>query len=478
MMKNLILLTVILLTTIPCRGAKVEMKPDGIMLLNGKPQFVYGTYRDPSDDWKDFSGIKKAGFNLVHDYYFENARGYKKGADGWIKDAREYLALAKKHQVGVFMGIPRELIRKMELDEIRKLIEAVKEEDALWFWYLYDEPSHSKRNKWNDKYTVDQILKNVYQLIKSVDPDHPVIIVDSYRYIREYPEAVQHCDVIGSDRYAVPYSSTYIAEDIENIKNTFPKKAVWGVPAAATLRPYAQNHVRKKYSDQYYVPANIYNNAKNNTGAKEINSQFHACVSGGAYGVIWYWLPSYMVKIDRDTPAAWDAIGRLGRLVEELTPVLLSEEPFIKKPEVSYDTWGLTLRNEYLFKNSLTSTQIKNIPGVRYWQRMYQKELYMGFTVDYTSTRKIVVKLPFKLKKLVQYPGGKTVLEVVDGKLKLNHKALPVQIWQVKKDMTEIAFVMEELDSVVWKFEKEENLSDAKTAGSDTIVFDEAKNEE
>ena len=305
-----------------------------------------------------------------------------------------------------------------------------------------------------------------------------MLIVDSYRYIRKYPDAVKHCDIIGSDRYAVPYSTTYIAEDIENIRKAFPEKTVWGIPAAATLRPYAQQHVRKKYSDLYHVPANVYNNAKNNTGEKEIYSQFHASVSAGAYGVVWYWLPKYMTKIDQDIPEAWNTLRKLGGLVRELTPVLLSEDPLIEKPEVTYDTWGLTLRNEYLFRNALTREQINNIPGVRYWQRMYRNELYMGFTVDYTSTRKIVVRLPFKLKRLVQYPGEKTVMEMAGGKLKLNHKALGVQIWQVKKDMTEIAFVMEELDSVVWKFEKDGDISQNRNATSSSVVFDEAGNEE
>ena len=453
-MEKILILIFLILVVKSFAASKVELKANGLMLLNGRPKFVFGAYRDPSDNWRDFSGIKKAGFNMVHDYYFENGRGYKGGMQQWIKDAKSYLALAKKNDVGVFLGIPRKLIHSAKFEEIKQLVNAVKDEDALWFWYLYDEPSHRKKHDWDQTQTVDQILKKAYGTIKEADPNHPVVIVDSSKWVKKYPDAVRYCDTIWADCYSIPYSSTNIGRDVLTLKEIFPDKVIWAVPVATTNRPFVKNTVRKKYSKEYFVPKTIHTDQTNNTGPKAIVSQFHASIAAGAKGVIYYWLPKYMVKIDRDTPRAWQALIGLGKLVKELQPILVSTDKVSSKVQVSNDMWGLALRNRMLFNNALSKKQLYSIRPVMSWQRMYKGELYMGFTNDYCSTQKVKVKLPYRFTKIVQYPGGKTVVELKDGKLKLNHKALKVQIWMVKKDMSEIFFLMQDMDSVVFKFVK------------------------
>lgn len=50
---------------------KIAFRDDKVMMLDDKPFFPVGTYRDPSDWLFTFSGIKEAGFNMTHSYVFE-----------------------------------------------------------------------------------------------------------------------------------------------------------------------------------------------------------------------------------------------------------------------------------------------------------------------------------------------------------------------------------------------------------------------
>ena len=184
----------------------VKFRKNGTLLVNGKATIVYGAFRDPSDNWRKFDNLKKAGFNLCHDYYFEE-RAYKKGVDSWIKDTSEYLDLAEKAGIGVFLGIPREMFWKLKTDEIKKIVSALKDKPALWFWYMMDEPVLQYK-KWVKKGVIKDVkqainvTKKVYEAIKSVDPNHPAVIVAPYKRIKLHPEFGKYCDSVWPDVYA------------------------------------------------------------------------------------------------------------------------------------------------------------------------------------------------------------------------------------------------------------------------------------
>jgi hypothetical protein len=107
------------------------------MLVDGKPFYPIGTYRDPSDRNDDFTGITHAGFNITHSYDFE-------GKDATIEQARAYLDAAQAAGVKVFMGIPRHLFFAREWNAIQKWVAALMDHPALLVWYLMDEPEAPK----------------------------------------------------------------------------------------------------------------------------------------------------------------------------------------------------------------------------------------------------------------------------------------------------------------------------------------------
>ncbi len=87
-------------------GAKVTFE-GGIVSVDGRPFFPIGTYRDPSDDFMNFSGIKEAGFNLTHSYEFQDSLGRANNTDTVdtvIQKADAYLGLMG---LGLFLTLHR-----------------------------------------------------------------------------------------------------------------------------------------------------------------------------------------------------------------------------------------------------------------------------------------------------------------------------------------------------------------------------------
>ncbi|MFA6716738.1 MAG: hypothetical protein WCS27_15260, partial [Victivallaceae bacterium] len=99
---------------------KITFRKDKVMLLNGKPFFPVGAYRDPSDSLHDFSGLHEAGFNVTHSYSFED----QKTAD--IQAAKNYLELAEKNNIKVFMGINRRKIKDIDTVWVQKFCANLK----------------------------------------------------------------------------------------------------------------------------------------------------------------------------------------------------------------------------------------------------------------------------------------------------------------------------------------------------------------
>ena len=149
---------------------RVTIDKDGFVRVNGKRRYIYGAFRDPSDSITEFTGLKQARFDLTHEYLFEvQING---DTDKWIRRARIYLRGAAEQGIGVALGLPRDVVEDLgDVPTARKLVEAVKDEPALWLWYLSDEPGRRREPK-----KVAANLNKVYRMIKKVDPNHPVVI--------------------------------------------------------------------------------------------------------------------------------------------------------------------------------------------------------------------------------------------------------------------------------------------------------------
>lgn len=412
----------------------VELESDGTMIVNGKREFVYGTFRDPSQNWRDFSGVKEAGFNLTHDYYFEDGNWvFPNHTERWKTEASEYLTLAEENEVGVFLGLPRTLIVNEQYAIIEELIMSIKDLPALRFWYLYDEPSYYKGE-------ILPKLKETYQLIKELDPNHPVVIVDAEA--DRAGKFIEAADLFWIDKYDLPYSFLTAIKEYTDFKERYSDKPAWFVVQANdNLNVVANNN---KKLDTVYVRDETYR-----PGPKEIRAQVHESIALGARGSILYWHPNAWHNLKQRTPQVWKSIVDIGAEIRELSDVLLSDDP-VPEVQVSINYWG-------------TGKSDSETSKVLTWKRMYNDSLYIGIThAGYDRRVQVTLTLPYEFEQVVQYPNGKPVVNFnVEGKPIIQHNDIPVAMYDVTRNS--LSFIMYEADTVVWRFDFDHDLPAAPT---------------
>lgn len=124
--------------------------------VNGRPFIPLGIY---GVNVPDMPRVKDFGFNLVQSYQFFSMSE---------EDKQEYLNVAWENGLMVFAGLDgaRDLTEE-KVAKIHATVEKFKTHPALYAWYLADEPS-VKNVKVED-------FQALYDWIKRVDPNHPVI---------------------------------------------------------------------------------------------------------------------------------------------------------------------------------------------------------------------------------------------------------------------------------------------------------------
>jgi hypothetical protein len=412
---------------------KVTLDSDGVARINGKRTFIYGTYRDASDNRRVFDSVKEAGFNLTHCYHFESitpiAKEYSSEViDQYIKDAIEYLDLAEKAGVGVFIGFPREVVRNADLVAIKRIVLALKDKNALWFWYLMDEPSGRDHRK----ISLVDAMKRCYLKTKKLDANHPVALVDA----RGYRKYFKYCDIIWADGYPLPKESFMpIAFRLHEARKEQPDKPSWYVLQGHDLSVYEavkknkKSKVKKVFTDKNHRP-----------NSKEIRAQVHFAIAEGSRGgILFYWLPKRWHDLKKNTPKVWEAICEAGRELRALEPVLLSSQ---KVPKLKIGVEYSNFTDPHGWVNS--------------WSRMYQGKLYLGVVnASYNSKVKVSITLPVKYKNVYRLQGAKTVLETVNGNYNIKsskeNQKVPIDILDNGKN--KILFSMDSCDVAVWCFE-------------------------
>jgi hypothetical protein len=122
-------------------------------------------------------------------------------------------------------GVHTEALDKDEkLALLKKEVEALRDHPALLSWYLYDEPE-------GQGVPADS-LKEAYDLIKTLDPYHPVTIVFMAPHMANQYAHVM--DIAMTDPYPVPNGPiTQVEEYVEILNGYFRyQKPVWVVPQA------------------------------------------------------------------------------------------------------------------------------------------------------------------------------------------------------------------------------------------------------
>lgn len=168
-------------------GCKVSVRDDRTFLVNGEPFFPIGAYRCGdivADETGKLLGIlRDMGFNTVfyHGYPSETARKdldriANAGLRAWYRNGQVY----------------------PNTDVLKNFAEAFKTHPALLFWEVDDEPIVNKQ-------TYDNWVGSV-EIMKKLDPDHPVYIVD-FPYLDKQDELARWAklaDVYAFDHYPIP----------------------------------------------------------------------------------------------------------------------------------------------------------------------------------------------------------------------------------------------------------------------------------
>lgn len=284
-------------------GCRVSFRDGRTMLVDGKPFFALGTYRDPSDSLLRFDGLSQAGFNLTHDYLFEHRTQNS-------ETARKYLDAAHAAGIKVFMGLPREKVSRRDYKWIQEFVGELMDHPALLLWYVSDEPEIRGLEP--------SVLTNVRNAIRMVDPFHPTAVV--YCKPEGFSGWADCQDIQWHDPYPldVKPSPLSMVEDWVNAARKAVGKTspTWTVLQAHDLRFY--NTPRKKAQEKYGAP--------NQPSPEQTRAMAFLALSAGTDGLIWYWLPHSTYDLVNEAPKVWKGICDVIRLLKRMEPWLTAEE--------------------------------------------------------------------------------------------------------------------------------------------------------
>jgi len=245
------------------------------LLVEGKPFFPIGVYWAGLADLKD---LPANGFNCVHGWQYAN------------DDGRAFLAEAKRVGLRVVLEMSDTLRGQTALDAIAERVKAFRQDPALLCYYPVDEP-------WPPN--TDPVgMRQAYNLIKSLDPDHPIMHVQcSLNYLTTYLGAT---DIVSVDPYGSP---DYVQQCMAQANGVSGgRKPVWAVIGTFPWAAFGG------------LPTPEY-----------VRCATYVALIGGAKGVLYftYHFENHNLK---DT-VLWEPLGQLNREVTTLAPWLLACEP-------------------------------------------------------------------------------------------------------------------------------------------------------
>ncbi|MBI9035621.1 MAG: discoidin domain-containing protein [Bacteroidales bacterium] len=209
-----------------------EVKIDhlnGGLIVDHAPYFPFGFYAySPVQPTLAEEEVVK-GFNMMSPY--------QKIEGKTIKQRREYmdrcaeLGMKVHYQLlsiagggGVGSSSNKSLSEQQKHQQLIEEINEFKNHPALLAWYISDEPVGQDVSA--------KPLEEIYNLIKQVDPYHPVSIVFmTPRKALDYKNAM---DIVMADPYPIPNASVMEVKEVcEHLHRDFyPEKPVWIIPQA------------------------------------------------------------------------------------------------------------------------------------------------------------------------------------------------------------------------------------------------------
>lgn len=245
--------------------------------------------------------VKKAGFNLVHNYWWEISPDNT--------DVRDYLDEVSEAGLKAFLGFDRgtsskQGLIKMNLAQVAERIAKIRDHPALLAWYLFDEPDH------DHQYVAPRNLKILYRLIKRLDPYHPIVVTLAWNdNIKRYGKGCY-------DVYWIMAYGNAEQNDKEIVHDTGALGQ--GHPFLAILKSWDASKSKKLQAGSKYDDKNFHPNYE------QLRVNAYLALTYASSGLCWWWYgddrKSY-VSVG-DIPEAWDWLSRVVKEINQLSPVL------------------------------------------------------------------------------------------------------------------------------------------------------------
>ncbi|WP_158560687.1 carbohydrate binding domain-containing protein [Paenibacillus contaminans] len=189
------------------------LAPDGKMLVNGQPFFPVVMYHVNTEDYPDMQQI---GVNTV-----QGSWAYS------LATLQQQLDTAQANGLKMLVPLYTEMLVKENFDYMQQAVTQFKNHPAVLAWYVMDEPTG------NGIYP--QELIDAYKLIHSIDPAHPIYIVEDRK--EAYSATGKITDILAADIYPLnkePISA--VSEQMEMARASVePAKPVWFIAQAFQL---------------------------------------------------------------------------------------------------------------------------------------------------------------------------------------------------------------------------------------------------
>lgn len=277
-------------------AAKITFRDDLMMMIDGKPFFPVGTYRDPSDDLHTFAGIKEAGFNFTHSYYFEHAPRKP-------EEARAYLRDCVKNGVTACIGIPRKQMQNEQFDAIEEFCGEVYDEPGLVTWYLADEPE-----LWINRFNFRDSTAAVASAGRGIPRTLLMCTTNPKSDINRFFGAGLS-DIYWHDPY--PVGRHPIANMVKALEDSrllaSPEQPLWAVIQAFDWR---QKKVRELPPEEVEPKAG------------KIRCMTHLALATGVQGIVFYWLPKDRYDMRLHSPIQWAEVCSTTQELNGLMPFL------------------------------------------------------------------------------------------------------------------------------------------------------------
>ena len=206
-------------------AVKIDLETGGLIVDN-LPFFPFGFYcSSPVGDLPDQEVVQ--GFNMIGPYQRNLPEGLEERKT--YMDRCAAIGIKVNYGVNSLIGSGHNGSRTYDrsqdelLDLLKKEVITFRDHPALLSWYLNDEPLGQGR-------PVDLLVK-AYNLIKSLDPYHPVSIVFMMpQRANEFRDAM---DIAMTDPYPIPGPVDQVQTDVEHLDHHFRyEKSIWLVPQA------------------------------------------------------------------------------------------------------------------------------------------------------------------------------------------------------------------------------------------------------